>query len=422
MIWSYLKESLVQEALPLSTAKHYVKKGKENIEQLDPEVKKLYDNIFGSKNRIQVGSVDMGSSESIDTMKKEFEKIHAFINKSSIANDMDISYDPYDGANITIKFKSPELKKDFAQANIDHDIYSLKTVMKRLKKYISKEEFPKLIDTYSKFMTMRSSLASNVKSPIILSRHPYDVAGMSTSRRWDSCKNAIDGCNRRFLDNEVGNLLISYLMNPEQRGKDALSDPLGRVLILPVREEATNKLGLYITNRIYGAGRDTDFIPQLKTFLSNFTNVYDDSHKYPLVAVGNYYVGDTKVIGQHGELSDTDVEDIINDILPTLYEFLPDDEESKIREVLKLKINDEYDANPNTHRDDFIDSFGDWTPGVLDLIEVYALNNNMEPNDVPWEPFLHYPITGFGHEDLGDEYMAFLKFLKKNKISIDDYK
>jgi len=207
-------------------------------------------------------------------------------------------------------------------------------------------------------------------------------------------------------------------VNPEQKGKDILADPLGRLLILPVREEGTEKLGLYITNRIYGAGKNTTFVPQIKKFLSNFTNVYDDSHPNNLLAIGNYYVGDTKVIGKHGELGDTDVEDIINDILPTLYEFLPDDEEAVIRQELRAKINDEYDANPNTHKDDFIDAFGEWTPGVLDLIEVYALNNNMKPTEVPWKPFLQYPINGFGHEDLGDEYKAFLKFLKDNDVSI----
>ena len=49
---------------------------------------------------------------------------------------------------------------------------------------------------------------------IVISRHPYDVAGMSTDRGWKSCMNLVDGINRHYVLRDVKQgSLVAYLIN-----------------------------------------------------------------------------------------------------------------------------------------------------------------------------------------------------------------
>ena len=66
----------------------------------------------------------------------------------------------------------------------------------------------------------------------VISRHPVDVAGMSTGRGWTSCMNLDDGCNKRYVSQDVkAGTLVAYLIKADDRN---IQHPIGRVLIKPL--------------------------------------------------------------------------------------------------------------------------------------------------------------------------------------------
>lgn len=84
----------------------------------------------------------------------------------------------------------------------------------------------------------------------VISRHPYDVAGMSTDRGWTSCMNLIGGINKHFVPEEVKEgSIIAYLVGKDDKN---ISKPSARIL-MRVYESETGKKGLF-PSAIYGTG------------------------------------------------------------------------------------------------------------------------------------------------------------------------
>ena len=71
---------------------------------------------------------------------------------------------------------------------------------------------------------------------VVISRHPYDIIGMSFDRGWTSCMNLKDGSNRRRLKDAVkAGVLVSYLV----KATDAnINNPIARILLVPYHREA----------------------------------------------------------------------------------------------------------------------------------------------------------------------------------------
>lgn len=79
---------------------------------------------------------------------------------------------------------------------------------------------------------VRAKSAENI---VVISRHPHDVAGMSTDRGWTSCMNIRDGFNRRYVLNDVkAGTLIAYLVKKDDTN---IKKPSARVLIKPFTED-----------------------------------------------------------------------------------------------------------------------------------------------------------------------------------------
>ena len=293
-VFKYLQESLISEALPLKIAKKYTKQGKENSEELPDEYKEAYANMFGGKNRIQIGNVSLPKDETkTRELQKDLQDLVKFMkdNKNEnapvdILDKLEI-YGPYpkDTRYIDVKFNDESVKKELSQA-LDPKInkYLFKTVIKRLKKYVSKDKQNELSQKAGQILTKGSNISQETTAPVILSKHPYDVAGMSTGKRWQSCKNTVDGCNRHYLDTEVGHLLIAFVANPNAKGKDLLSDPYSRLLVMPVTGD--NGYGLYVSSDIYGM-EIPGFHSIVEQYVSEFMPVYDDSDEKE--TVGKYY-------------------------------------------------------------------------------------------------------------------------------------
>ena len=98
-----------------------------------------------------------------------------------------------------------------------------------------------------KKLSQKESSSKNNKYVIVISRHPYDIAGMSTGRGWRSCMNLVNGQYNQYVVYSIkGNVLIAYLCKEEdttdivdskgihhKNDKINIQHPLGRVLIKP---------------------------------------------------------------------------------------------------------------------------------------------------------------------------------------------
>ena len=67
---------------------------------------------------------------------------------------------------------------------------------------------------------------------VVISRHPVDVAGMSTGRGWTSCMNLDGGINKRYVAADVKQgSLVAYFVKADDKN---IQRPKGRVLIKPL--------------------------------------------------------------------------------------------------------------------------------------------------------------------------------------------
>ncbi len=88
---------------------------------------------------------------------------------------------------------------------------------------------------------------------ICISKHPYDIAGMSTDRGWTSCMNLegeSENENAIYIYDEIENgSLIAYLINVEDKN---INHPYGRVTIKPYTNE-TGEMGWKPSYKCYGS-------------------------------------------------------------------------------------------------------------------------------------------------------------------------
>lgn len=86
---------------------------------------------------------------------------------------------------------------------------------------------------------------------VVISRHPYDVAGMSTDRGWTSCMDIEDGSKRHYVLSDVrSGTIIAYVVRPTDKN---INNPVGRVLIKPfVNIGDDHDIVLIRENKVYG--------------------------------------------------------------------------------------------------------------------------------------------------------------------------
>lgn len=94
---------------------------------------------------------------------------------------------------------------------------------------------------------------------VVISRHPHDIAGMSTDRGWDSCMNMRGGCNSHYLSRDVHEgTHVAFLT---RRGDDTADQPLARIAIKPFYGDQTGRKILHPEGSIYSTddGFDSRF-------------------------------------------------------------------------------------------------------------------------------------------------------------------
>ena len=86
---------------------------------------------------------------------------------------------------------------------------------------------------------------------VVISRHPYDIAGMSTGRGWSSCMNLIDGSNAEYVPIEIKVGSVVAYITP--KSDPDLKNPTGRIMIKPfVNLKDENDIYFGIEDKVYG--------------------------------------------------------------------------------------------------------------------------------------------------------------------------
>jgi hypothetical protein len=106
----------------------------------------------------------------------------------------------------------------------------------RIGKLLSQHKKPELLQKFNMDpIRQLAKQGSKTEYSVVVSQHPYDVAGMSagTGREaWhSSCLNAVGGGNNRYLPGEIKNgTLVAYLIKSDDTN---IQKPLGRVNVKP---------------------------------------------------------------------------------------------------------------------------------------------------------------------------------------------
>jgi hypothetical protein len=155
----------------------------------------------------------------------------------------------------------------------------------RIGKLLNKS--PDLLAKYAKHK-LSLGIKNTSDLVVVISRHPYDIMGMSTDRAWVSCtRMGLPSINYKHLDEEVpgrkdqggnhtyviddaehGNL-IAYLV---KKGDTNITRPLARVRILRYVNKNTNDFILRMHDAVYGSDSPA-FRKTVRTWLSEVNEV-----------------------------------------------------------------------------------------------------------------------------------------------------
>jgi hypothetical protein len=85
---------------------------------------------------------------------------------------------------------------------------------------------------------------------VVISRHPYDVAGMSTNRGWTSCMNLKSGIHKKYVKADIKQgTVVAYLVKTSDLD---IKSAVGRIAIKPFIETVTKKIVFGAENEVYG--------------------------------------------------------------------------------------------------------------------------------------------------------------------------
>jgi hypothetical protein len=113
---------------------------------------------------------------------------------------------------------------------------------------------PVIMQKFSNDPARANSNKNTADMLVCISRHPYDIAGMSTDRGWTSCMDMVDGDNIDYIMSDVeGGTLIAYLINADDKN---ITSPIARLLIKPFilnsKDASPDDYILVAEQRVYG--------------------------------------------------------------------------------------------------------------------------------------------------------------------------
>jgi len=152
---------------------------------------------------------------------------------------------------------NPEVLKFLSSNGYTIDNYMVGTVIMpdgkrttKIGKVLSKEpELKKLFDNDPS--RRGSKVAFSGGMLVVISRHPYDVLGISFDRGWNSCTNLRGGANANALKRSIKyGLLAAYLIKDDDRN---INRPISRILIRPYFSKDESEVILSSDRKEYGS-------------------------------------------------------------------------------------------------------------------------------------------------------------------------
>lgn len=177
-------------------------------------------------------------------------------------------------------------------------------------------------DLLSKYTSDPTREAVNDEYIVVISRHPYDIAGMSTNRGWTSCMNLHDGENRHYVPIDIKEgTVVAYVTS---KSDPDLKNPTGRVSIKPfVNVNNEEEIYFGIENKVYGTAVD-GFIPAVTKWV-NWVNKTDQLDDVVIVSLKSGLYNDShsrrRVIS-----NSTDVDEMIKKLVEHPYNAIEYDE------------------------------------------------------------------------------------------------
>ena len=204
-----------------------------------------YRDIFGDKYRLYFDYPTDGTEEIYPEIDTIIQKINKFFTKTPYTDD----------------FKIRNIKdyiEGYAYKNGENKKIKIGKLLNNVLKYLEKSENnsennPKKEESIKKFVNLRVDEIKHLLKEfnnrpsykqiitnklVCISRHPYDIAGMSTDRRWTSCMRLEDkekyigpGSYAHMIGYDIKEgTLIAYLIDENDKN---INDPLARILIKP---------------------------------------------------------------------------------------------------------------------------------------------------------------------------------------------
>ena len=129
------------------------------------------------------------------------------------------------------------------------------------------------------FNTDKSREATKSEYMAVISRHPYDIAGMSTDRGWTSCMNLQSGSYNRYVPIDIREgSVIAYVTRIDDLD---IKNPVGRVLLKPF-VDVLGKPVIYfgIEDKVYGTN-----VPGFVDAVKSWVNRVNQEHELDQVVI-----------------------------------------------------------------------------------------------------------------------------------------
>jgi hypothetical protein len=278
-------------------------------------------------------------------MDQIFDQIKKIIPKHQVSdNSLSDSFPPYvsskDGDRLYIPFSSdPEgvdsYNKQVVVDELDHlgyDVVDYKKGLARkdgqvikIGKVLSRYDMKEVLNMFNNDPARVSS--KNDDFMIVFSKHPYDIAGMSTDRSWRSCQNIDDGSQMsKVMCGVVEGTIVIYLISGMDKN---IESPIARTLAKQYVNKADPNDIMYVVSGVYG-NAPSDFIPYVK-------GIFDVINKEK---IGTYRYNSDLYNDESETINKYDINQIIND--PSILKNVDFDQISP-EDRLKILI-----ANPKT--------------------------------------------------------------------------
>lgn len=239
------------------------------LEELTPNQKRIVDSWPETRNPINISKHVIPSGQDRITIPLEDPHDHKVMPHPDIASHLEKhGYSVEDYSSGTAKDKYGRITK----------------IGKALS---STKADPKLLNTFNSDPARQGGGKVHDNLQVVISRHPHDVAGMSTGRGWTSCMDMKDGVNKDYLKHEIAEgTHVAYLT---QKGDHEVKNPIARIALKPFREEKSDRIILHPEHKTYGTAASSfehtvnnfvnnHFPLKENTFYTKNSKVYDDSH------------------------------------------------------------------------------------------------------------------------------------------------